>query len=106
MIYSGLVALYIRPGNGAGLFLQPGARTGRLTLQKRATPRMGLHAESGRCRSKLIGIGRGSQKNFGTNLRIGLWLGCWTCDQQVARAFAPWPPSCRVQPLALGQIMA
>jgi len=32
----GLVALYdIRPGNGAGPFLQPEARTGHIRLQRR-----------------------------------------------------------------------
>jgi len=34
----GIVALYdIRPGNGAGPFLQPGARTGRIIIQLDST---------------------------------------------------------------------
>ena len=37
----GLVAFYdIRPGNGAGLFLQPGARTGRQPRIHSACPRL------------------------------------------------------------------
>jgi len=51
-IEPGLVALYdIRPGNGAGLFLQPRARTGRMLWESDRDEQLSLnsHADGSKC---------------------------------------------------------